>query len=202
MGAPYSVMCVGSKGKGKAANVLVLDSTALPSEVLWISCLDMSELFWQQRGNIHNLRQVVIMLWLVGVYCKCFLICIIQDIIDESQCRQLHIRFAQTSPRLISLIVRALGQLHNHARSILCPATKSTQHTRLSLSLKRHTCVHSFDFLLWGATNNMPSSTWGFKSLSDCMQWKKEFPNVPPDGLLLYVKDLLLPALAPSCNRT
>ena len=33
-----------------------------PSKVLWCLCLDGSELFWWQEGDLHTIRQVVLML--------------------------------------------------------------------------------------------------------------------------------------------
>ncbi len=38
-----------------------------PSEVKLSPCLDGSGLFWRQKGGLLNIRQVVIMLWLIGV---------------------------------------------------------------------------------------------------------------------------------------
>lgn len=39
-----------------------------PSEVLWILCLGTSELFLQH--NLHDVRQVVLMMWLISVNCS------------------------------------------------------------------------------------------------------------------------------------
>ena len=36
-------------------------------EVLWSPCLYWSELFWWYEGDLRNIRQVVLMLWLIGV---------------------------------------------------------------------------------------------------------------------------------------
>ncbi|MCI4393629.1 hypothetical protein PGIGA_G00159810 [Pangasianodon gigas] len=38
-----------------------------PSEVLWSPCLDGSELFWWYKGDLNNIRQVGLMLWLISV---------------------------------------------------------------------------------------------------------------------------------------
>jgi len=40
---------------GSAANVLVPETT------------DVSELFWQHEGDLHNIRQVFLMLWLISI---------------------------------------------------------------------------------------------------------------------------------------
>jgi len=39
---------------GSAANVLVPETT------------DVSELFWRHEGDLHNIRQVFLMLWLIS----------------------------------------------------------------------------------------------------------------------------------------
>ena len=39
-----------------------------PPEVLW-QFLDNSELFWLHNGSLHNTNKVVLMLWLIYVYC-------------------------------------------------------------------------------------------------------------------------------------
>uniref|UniRef100_A0A3Q4GNG1 Dual specificity phosphatase 19b n=1 Tax=Neolamprologus brichardi TaxID=32507 RepID=A0A3Q4GNG1_NEOBR len=50
--------------KGSAANVSVPDSFRR----LWSSCLSRSELIWQAEGTMHSIKQVVLMLWLIGAY--------------------------------------------------------------------------------------------------------------------------------------
>lgn len=34
----------------------------------------MSDLFWQHKGNLHNIRQVVVMLWLICVSANCIVL--------------------------------------------------------------------------------------------------------------------------------
>ena len=48
--------------KGCAANMLVPDTTA------HLQGVHASGLFWQQKGDQHSIRQVVIMLCLIGVF--------------------------------------------------------------------------------------------------------------------------------------
>lgn len=43
------------------------DPKRSPAEVLWSTHLDRSEMFWRQRGDLCNIRQVVLMSWMMGV---------------------------------------------------------------------------------------------------------------------------------------
>ncbi|XP_060795918.1 pleckstrin homology domain-containing family S member 1-like isoform X2 [Neoarius graeffei] len=50
---------------GSVTNVLVPDTT----EHLQRSCgVNRSELFWQHKGDLHNIKQLVLMLWLIDIY--------------------------------------------------------------------------------------------------------------------------------------
>lgn len=52
-----------------AVHVLVLDTTEhQTSDVLLSPCLGRSELFWQHNRDLHNIKRLVLMLLLKGVY--------------------------------------------------------------------------------------------------------------------------------------
>lgn len=55
---------IGQKQAGRGSVDLGIEE-----EVLWSPCLDTSELFWQHEGGggSHNIRQAVLMSWLISV---------------------------------------------------------------------------------------------------------------------------------------
>lgn len=65
-----SVGCAGQTSPIHSKYLLLTSRTryhSMPSEVFWSPWLNKSELFWRHKGNVQDIRQVVIMLW-IGVY--------------------------------------------------------------------------------------------------------------------------------------
>lgn len=54
-----------------AANILVQDTTAYLQRSCGVHASTVWAFFWRQIGDLHNIRQVVILFWLIGVCSSC-----------------------------------------------------------------------------------------------------------------------------------